>query len=55
MRCKAFKIVENEKNYETIVPYYIAQIYYIQGKKDEAIAYADKKTKGKVEVIMMLK
>jgi tetratricopeptide (TPR) repeat protein len=36
---EAFKIAENEKNYNTVVPYYIAQIYYIQGKKDEAIAY----------------
>lgn len=36
---ESFKIVENEKNYGTVVPYYIAQIYYIQGKKDEAINY----------------
>ncbi|MBK7560296.1 MAG: tetratricopeptide repeat protein [Chitinophagaceae bacterium] len=36
---QAFIIVENEKNYNTVVPYYIAQIYYIQGKKDEAITY----------------
>jgi TolA-binding protein len=42
----SFRIVENEKGYETVVPYYIAQIYYIQGKKDEAIAYAEKKIKG---------
>ena len=42
---ESFKIVENEKNYETIVPYYIAQIYYIQGKKEEAIAYARQKLK----------
>jgi len=42
---QSFKIVENEKNYQTIVPYYIAQIYYIQGKKQEAIAYADQKLK----------
>lgn len=42
---QSFKIVENEKNYQTIVPYYIAQIYYIQGKKDEAIAYAGQKLK----------
>jgi len=42
---QSFKIVENEKNYQTIVPYYIAQIYYIQGKKEEAIAYADQKLK----------
>jgi tetratricopeptide (TPR) repeat protein len=42
---QSFKIVENEKNYQTIVPYYIAQIYYIQGKKDQAIAYAGQKLK----------
>ena len=35
----SFKIVENEKDYATVVPYYIAQIYYIQGKKDESISY----------------
>ena len=39
----AFKIVEAEKNYGTVVPYYIAQIYYIQGKKDEAITYIQNK------------
>jgi TolA-binding protein len=42
---QSFKIVENEKNYATVVPYYIAQIYYIQGKKDEAIAYVQNKLK----------
>lgn len=36
---ESFKIVENEKQYGTVVPYYIAQIYYIQGRKDEAINY----------------
>jgi TolA-binding protein len=40
---EAFKIVETEKNYGTVVPYYIAQIYYIQGKKDEAITYIQNK------------
>src|SRR5689334_15773090 len=40
---ESFKIVENEKNYGTVVPYYIAQIYYIQGKKDEAINYIQNK------------
>lgn len=40
---ESFKIVENEKNYGTVVPYYIAQIYYIQGKKDEAINYIQQK------------
>lgn len=40
---ESFRIVENDKNYATVVPYYIAQIYYIQGKKDEAIAYIQNK------------
>ncbi len=40
---QSFKIVENEKSYATVVPYYIAQIYYIQGKKDEAITYIQNK------------
>ncbi|MFI5133025.1 MAG: tetratricopeptide repeat protein [Chitinophagales bacterium] len=43
---QSFKIVENEKSYATVVPYYIAQVYYIQGKKDEAIAYVQNKLKG---------
>lgn len=38
-----FKVVENEKNYGTVVPYYIAQIYYVQGRKDEAINYIQNK------------
>jgi TolA-binding protein len=42
---ESFKIVENEKDYATVVPYYIAQIYYIQGKKDEALKYAETKIK----------
>lgn len=42
---QSFRIVENEKSYATVVPYYIAQIYYIQGKKDEAIAYIQNKLK----------
>ncbi|MFZ9386805.1 MAG: tetratricopeptide repeat protein [Chitinophagaceae bacterium] len=40
---ESFRIVENEKNYSTVVPYYIAQIHYTQGKKDEAISYIQKK------------
>ena len=42
---QSFKIVENEKAYATVVPYYIAQIYYIQGKKEEALKYAETKIK----------
>jgi TolA-binding protein len=42
---ESFKVVENEEAYAPIVPYYIAQIYYVQGKKDEAIAYAESRLK----------
>src|SRR4029078_8958122 len=42
---ESFKVVENEPNYESIVPYYIAQIYYVQGRKDEALKYAEDKMK----------
>lgn len=42
---ESFRVVENEKDYATVVPYYIAQIYYIQGKKEEAIAYVQNKLK----------
>lgn len=42
---QSFKVVENEPAYATVVPYYIAQIYYIQGKKDEALKYAEQKMK----------
>ncbi|MEI9810464.1 MAG: tetratricopeptide repeat protein [Bacteroidota bacterium] len=42
---QSFKVVENEKEYATVVPYYIAQVYYIQGKKDEALSYAENKIK----------
>ena len=41
----SFKVVENEKDYATVVPYYIAQIHYIQGQKEEAIAYVQDKLK----------
>ncbi|MFN8290561.1 MAG: tetratricopeptide repeat protein [Chitinophagaceae bacterium] len=40
---QSFRVVENEKNYGTVVPYYIAQIYYVQGKKDDAISYIQNK------------
>ena len=40
---ESFKVVENEPQYESIGPFYIAQIYYVQGIKEEAIAYAENK------------
>ncbi len=42
---QSFKIVENEPAYATVVPYYVAQIYYIQDKKEEALKYAEQKIK----------
>ena len=38
---KAFKTVEDRGEYQGIVPYYIAEIYYFQGKKDEALKYGE--------------
>jgi len=39
----AFREVENHPTYEGIVPYYIAQIYYVQGRREEAVRYAEEK------------
>ncbi len=48
---QSFTIVENQEPYNTIVPYYIAQIYYVQGRKEEAIRYAESKMKaGKAQL-----
>ena len=38
---KAFKLVENYEEYKSVVPYYIAELYYFQGKKEEALAYGN--------------
>ena len=38
---KAFKLVETQEAYKGVVPYYIAEIYYFQGKKDEALRYGE--------------
>ena len=37
----SFKKVESIPKYKGLVPYYIAQIYYFQGKNDEALRYAE--------------
>lgn len=42
---ESLKLVENEQQYAEVVPYYIAQIYYIQDRKDEALTYAEAKLK----------
>ncbi|MBC7509316.1 MAG: tetratricopeptide repeat protein [Ferruginibacter sp.] len=38
---KAFKLVELKEDYKGVVPYYIAQIYYFQNKKEEALKYGE--------------
>ncbi|QEH41296.1 tetratricopeptide repeat protein [Chitinophaga sp. XS-30] len=37
----SFQRVQKEPKYSTVVPYYIAEIYYFQGKQDQLIAYAE--------------
>lgn len=38
---KSFKMVETREEYKGVVPYYIAEINYFQGKKDEALRYGE--------------
>ena len=38
---KSFKLVEIQEDYKGVVPYYIAEIYYFEGKKDEALRYGE--------------
>ncbi len=38
---KAFQLVETYDEYKGVVPYYIAEIYYFQGKKEEALRYGE--------------
>jgi tetratricopeptide (TPR) repeat protein len=37
----AFRLVETQEAYKGVVPYYIAEILYFQGKKDEALRYGE--------------
>lgn len=39
---KSFMVVESVPKYQSIVPYYVAQLYYFQGKKEDALRYAEK-------------
>ena len=41
----AFKVVEEHPEYQNVVPYYVANIYLIQGQKDKAIEYAESRLK----------
>ena len=38
---RSFLLVATQDAYKSIVPYYITEIYYIQGKKEEAIRYGE--------------
>jgi TolA-binding protein len=38
---KAFRLVESKDDYKGVVPYYIAEIFYFQNKKDEALRYGE--------------
>jgi len=38
---KSFKLVETQEAYKGVVPYYIAEIYYFQGKKEDALRYGE--------------
>ncbi|HMO61722.1 MAG TPA: tetratricopeptide repeat protein [Ferruginibacter sp.] len=38
---KAFRLIETYDEYKGVVPYYIAQIFYFQQKKDEALRYGE--------------
>jgi tetratricopeptide (TPR) repeat protein len=42
---EAFKVTENAEQYEKIVPFYIATIYYNTNQKDKALEYAEAKVK----------
>ncbi len=38
---QAFTIVEKDRTYKNIVPFYIAEIYYFQGNYDKSLLYAE--------------
>lgn len=38
---KAFRLVESKEDYKGVVPYYIAEIFYFQNKKDDALRYGE--------------
>ena len=41
----SFRVVENEKAYSSVTPFYVANIYYTTGQKDKAITYAEERIK----------
>ena len=41
----SFRVIENEKAYSSVTPFYVANIYYTTGQKDKAISYAEERIK----------
>ncbi|MBC8033215.1 MAG: tetratricopeptide repeat protein [Chitinophagaceae bacterium] len=41
----SFRIVENQKEYAEVIPFYISTIYYYTGEKEKALEYAEGKLK----------
>lgn len=41
----AFRVIENEKAYSSVAPFYVANIYYTTGQKDKALSYAEERIK----------
>ena len=39
---ESFQIAEKEPAYQSIVPFYVAEIYYFNGEKDKALDYGEK-------------
>src|SRR6185312_13427875 len=51
----AFQKIESDPTYKNVVPFYVANIYYVQGQKDKALSYgetASQKNKGQNDVAM---
>lgn len=51
----AFQKVENDAQYKNVVPFYVANIYYVQGQKDKALEYGESalhKTSGYYDIPM---
>ena len=46
----AFKVVEKNDEYNQVVPYYVAELLYLQNKKNEALNYSDSVLKSNTQL-----
>ena len=46
----AFKVVEKNDEYNQVVPYYLAELLYLQNKKNEALNYSDSVLKSNTQL-----